>query len=100
MLFLLMGKEPYDGEWYPEEVFEDIDEARAAAKDLEAYDYETNIETIPFWTAGSYYEYQKKAEKETDFLKATDSLGEAINKCNEALKEKPEYDFSGVKMVK
>ena len=28
------------------------------------------------------------------------SLGDAINSCNEALKDKPRIDFSGVKMIK
>lgn len=28
------------------------------------------------------------------------SLATAINKCNEALKNKPEYDFSGIELIK
>lgn len=35
-----------------------------------------------------------------DKCTATDSLAEAINKCNEQLKEHPKFDFSGVKVDK
>lgn len=102
MLFLLMGKEPYNGEWYPEEVFEDIDEARAAAKDFDADHYETKIETLPFWTAGEYFKYkerEKERQQRANNLNS-ESLRNALNESAKAVQELPTYDFSGIEVIK
>lgn len=101
MLFLVMTREPFDRKWDPEEIFEDINEARAAAKDFDADHYETKIETLPFWTAGEYFKYKEreKGRQQRASHFNSESLRNALNESAKAVQELPTYDFSGVEVI-